>query len=99
MTKRTLSVLCLGLMASLTAASVVQSAGVGAKASVTIVVSPPVPAVCDEPTSGATNLRCRVTVTLQVLNDGTLIGKQGVSLTVTREADASNAATITLAYD
>lgn len=99
MTKRTLSALCLGLMASLTAANVAQSAGVGAKASVTIVVSTPVSAICDEPTSGATNLGCRDPVDLQVLNDGTLIGKQGVSLTVTREADASNAATITLAYD
>jgi hypothetical protein len=103
MKKRPLSALCFGLIASLTAANVVQSAGVSASASATIVVSTNVPtpgsAVCDEPTSGATNLRCRDPVALQVAKDGTLIGRQGVSLTLSREADANTAATATLAYD
>jgi len=103
MKKRPLSALCFGLMASLTAANGVQSAGVSASASATIVVSThvstSVSAACKEAKSGDPKERCPEPVTLQVLNDGTLIGTQGVSLTVSREADASNAATATLAYD
>lgn len=99
MTKRTLSALCLGLMASLTAADVVKSAGVKGKASVTIVVSTPVSAVCDQSTSAGADLRCHVPVTLQVVHDGTLFGPQGVSFTLTPEAEASNTATATLAYN
>lgn len=99
MKKRPLSVLLFGLIAILTAANVAQSAGANASASATIVASPPVSASCDESTTGNTNLRCRDLVTVQVVRDGTLIGPQAVSLTLTREVDASNAVTATLAYD
>jgi hypothetical protein len=103
MKKRPLSVLCFGLIASLTAANVAQSAGVSARASATIVVSThvstSVAAPCNESKSGGANGRCPEPLNLQVVKDGTLNGTQGVSLTLTREADASNAATATLAYD
>ena len=99
MKKRPFSVLCLGLIASLTAANGVQSAGVNASASATIVLSTSVSAACDESKSAGTNGRCESPVPLQVVKDGTLNGTQGVSLTLTREADASNAVTATLAYD
>lgn len=103
MRKCPLSVLGLGLLASLTTANVVQSADARAHAGVTIVlsvnVSTSLSAVCEEPISGHLNGQCHAPVTLQVESDGTLIGPQGVSLTLTPEAEARNLLTATLAYN
>jgi hypothetical protein len=103
MKKRPLSVLGLGLLASLTAANGVQSADASAHAGVTIVVSVNVStsltAVCDESISGHVNGQCHAPVILQVESDGRLIGPQGVSLTLTPEAEARNLLAATLAYN
>jgi len=99
MKKRPFSLLCLGLIASLTAANVVQSAGVNASASATIIVSTAVATVCGETQSAGVNGRCLEPVSLQVAKDGTLNSTQGVSLTLTREVDASDALKATRAYD
>ncbi len=84
-------------MVSLTATNGVQSAGVDASASATIVLSTSVSAACDK--SQSTGSQCDSPALLQVVKDGTLNGTQGASLTLTPETDASQAVTATLAYD
>jgi len=98
MKKRPLNALLLGLLTSLTATNAVQSADTSASAGATIVVPVNVSASATVACAGA-NDRCHSPVAVPVVNDGTLIGPQGVSLSLTREADVSNAVKATLAYD
>ena len=58
-----------------------------------------VQSTCGWAMSGGANNRCNSPVTLQVVNDGTLTGQQGVSLTLTRESDVSRVVLAMLAYN
>lgn len=98
MKKWPLNALLLGLLACLTVPNTGQSADASASAGATIVVPVNVSASASAACAGATD-PCHSPQTLQVVNDGTLTGPQGVSLYVTRPADSGNAVTATLAYD
>ncbi len=95
---RPINTLLLGLLTGLTATNAVQSADVSASAGATIVVPANVSASASAACAGA-NDRCHSPVVVPVVNDGTLIDTQGVSLSLTRETDVSNAVKATLAYD
>ena len=98
MKKRPLNTLLFGLLTSLTATNAVQSAAVSASSGATIVVPVNVSASASAACAGP-NDRCHSPVVLPVENDGTLNGPQGVSLSLTREVNVSNAVKATLAYD
>jgi hypothetical protein len=54
---------------------------------------------CGWAMNGGGNSQCNAPMTLQMVNDGTLTGQQGVSLSVTRESDASGVVIAMLAYN
>jgi hypothetical protein len=58
-----------------------------------------VASVCGWAMSGGAHHRCNAPLTWQVLNDGTLNGQQGVSLSFTREGGASSMVVAMLAYN
>jgi hypothetical protein len=58
-----------------------------------------VQSACGWAMSGGGNNRCDAPLTLQVLNDGTLNGQQGVSLSFTRVSDVSRVVLAMLAYN
>ena len=55
--------------------------------------------VCGWAMTGGEFNQCNAPVTLQVVNDGTLTGQQGVSLSVTRESNSSGVVMAMLAYN
>ena len=54
---------------------------------------------CGWAMTGGGNNRCDAPWTLLVVNDGTLTGQQGVSLSLTRQSEASNVVIAMLAYN
>lgn len=115
MNKPPLAAVWFGIFVNLTAANGVYSADASARADVHITVgshanigavivvpvnvSTSMSAACGVPTTVGTDDRCNVPVNLQVVHDGRLIGPQGVSLSLTPEADPSKAVAATLAYN
>jgi hypothetical protein len=58
-----------------------------------------VQSACGWAMNGGGNSQCNAPTTLQILNDGTLTGQQGVSLSVTRESNASRVVMAMLNYN
>ena len=58
-----------------------------------------VQSACGWAMNGGGNSQCNAPTTLQMVNDGTLTGQQGVSLSVTRESNASRVVMAMLNYN